>query len=238
MADLLQEKLQGVFAALGGNANTMPPAYCQDKLGWWLDAIITQLGSGGGGGIGIEVDPVYSADKPNIALKSDLAQITAVIPTQASSSNQLADKDVVNSSIQNIAARYVTATAAGDTQFVSLAALNSGPWFYQGQPYTPTAHDYSIFINIDNSVWRAGFDGAQWAAQYKVNDSPFTAAQLAAINSNITADLTAKLTGLPDITGLTALLAGKLDTTAQATDSAKLGGQLPSYYATAVALTT
>ena len=36
-----------------------------------------------------------------------------------------------------------------------------------------------------------------WKAEYKINDAPLTAAQIAALNSNITAALTSKLQGLP-----------------------------------------
>jgi hypothetical protein len=125
-------------------------------------------------------------------------EIKALIPTQASPENQLADKNFVNSSIQNMAARYVTANEYGNTQFNSLAALNTGPWFYRGIEYQPTVHDYAIFINTDNSVWRAGFDGVQWNAQYRINDTPFTAAQLAALNSGINNSLVQKLIGFPD----------------------------------------
>jgi len=240
----LQDHIDNIYRSFGLDPKdfTVPRGgeqYALDHHLANITALLASLVSGGGGsGGGIETDPIFTAAKPNLALKSDLMPITAVIPSQASAANQLTDKNFVNSSIQNMAAQYVTPTAAGDSQFASLAALNAGPWYHAGLSYTPTKNDYAIFINTDNSVWRAGFDGTQWNAQYKINDSPFTAAQFAAINSNITANLTAKLTGLPDITGLNALLAGKLDATAQAADSAKLGGQLPSYYATASAAAT
>lgn len=120
--------------------------------------------------------------------------INALIPSQAAPTNQLADKDFVNSSIANMAARYITQTAAGDTQWPSLASLQAGPWFYQGSTITPSNNDYAIYLNTSNEVWRAHYDGAQWVAQYRVNESPFTAAQLAAINSGITAALVAQIT--------------------------------------------
>ena len=51
---------------------------------------------------------------------------------------------------------------------------------------------------------------------------------------NTIAELAAALENNPDvITELTTLVGQKLDANAQATDSAKLGGQLPGYYATA-----
>jgi hypothetical protein len=123
--------------------------------------------------------------------------IKGVMPTQATHENQLATQDFVNSSISNMAARHVTQTAAGDTQWTSLSDLRTGPWYHRGQPYTPTINDYAIFTNTDGSTWRASFDGVQWNAEWKVNDTPFTAAQLAALNSNITQGLTDKLVALP-----------------------------------------
>jgi len=115
--------------------------------------------------------------------------IITKIPNQASMINQLADKDFVNSSIANMATNYVTPNAAGDQQWASLTALNAGPWFYRGTSYTPTKNDYAIFLESDNSVWRSTHDGLKWNKSYKVNDRPFTAAELAALASGITAAL-------------------------------------------------
>ena len=119
--------------------------------------------------------------------------IISKIPNHASANNQLADKNFVNSSISNMAANYVTPDAAGEQQWTNLETLRAGPWFHGGTPYSPTQNDYAIFINDDNSVWRATFDGNLWSPTYKVNDTPFTAAQLAALNSQITASLVLKI---------------------------------------------
>jgi hypothetical protein len=115
--------------------------------------------------------------------------INALIPNQANPDNQLADKDFTNSSISNLAANHVTPDAAGEEQWSSLDALRAGAWYHGGASYTPTKNDYAIFINTDNSVWRASFNGDLWSPAYKVNDTPFTAAQLAALNSGITENL-------------------------------------------------
>jgi hypothetical protein len=130
------------------------------------------------------------------AREEAIDDINSKIPNQATEENQLADKAFVNSSIQNMAARYITETADGDTQWASLDELNDtdNTHYYQGEATTPTNNDYAIFINTDNSVWRAAFDGVQWNEQYKVNDTPFTAAQLAVLASGITAALVAKIT--------------------------------------------
>jgi uncharacterized protein (TIGR02145 family) len=140
-------------------------------------------------------------------LDDKIGAVEAVIPAQAAATNQLADKEFVNSSVQNMAARYVTPTATGDTQWTSLATLNAGPWYYKGASYTPTEHDYAIYVNTDNTVWRAGYNGTQWVAQYKVNDTAFTSAQLAALNSGITAAQVAKIGTALQTDGSNAMLA-------------------------------
>ncbi|MCL2207795.1 MAG: hypothetical protein FWB90_06855 [Fibromonadales bacterium] len=129
-------------------------------------------------------------------VKSDIANIEAKIPNQANSDNQLADKDFVNSSISAMAANYVMQTAEGDTIWASLTALRAGPWYNRGESYTPTMNDYTVFSEADGSVWRATFDGVQWNKSFKVNDTPFTAAQIAVLNSGITSALVSKLGGI------------------------------------------
>lgn len=125
---------------------------------------------------------------------TSIDSIKKLIPNTATENNKLADKDFVNSSIANNVSNYVTATPSGDSQFASLAALQAGPWYLHGESYIPTKNDYAIYINTDNSVWRAVYDGQVWVAAYKVNDTPFTAAQIAALNSGVTASLLANMT--------------------------------------------
>lgn len=130
---------------------------------------------------------------------SDIFIINDKIPTQASSTNQLADKDFVNSSINNIAAFYITSNASGDA-FESYAQLSTATVFYSGgQSRTPTRNDYCIVRkdeNHNNATTRYIYQGSQWEFQYIVNDSPFTATQLSAINSGITSSLVTKLNGI------------------------------------------
>jgi hypothetical protein len=54
--DLLEEKIQNIIAALGGDYDLKPPPGYADKLGWYLELICQLIiagggGSGGGGGI-------------------------------------------------------------------------------------------------------------------------------------------------------------------------------------------
>lgn len=136
-------------------------------------------------------------NKPDLsvyALDSDVSDIQDLIPSTATDQNQLADKAFVNSSIANMAANYVTSDSQGDN-FATRAALISGPYYYKGASYTPTNNDYALVEsdeNHNNDTTRYMYDGVQWNFQYIVNNSPFSQAQLDAINSGITA---AKVTG-------------------------------------------
>lgn len=132
-------------------------------------------------------------NKPDLSVYAAASDVTAIegkIPSAASTSNQLADKAFVNSSISNMAANYVTSDAQGDN-FASHAALLAGPYYYKGQSYTLTNNDYALVETDEdhsNATTRYMYDGAQWAFQYVVNNAPFTQAQLDAINSTITAN--------------------------------------------------
>ena len=150
------------------------------------------------------------------ALITIIDSIKALIPTQANATNQLADKAFVNSSISNMAARFLSPDVDEVQQFQGLVALRSGLWFYNGASVQPSINDIAIFVvtqqDIDNGmiaipgeVWRATYNPI-WTPQYKVNDTPFTAAQIAALNSGITALMVAKLGELPTNAELAALL--------------------------------
>jgi len=146
--------------------------------------------------IAAEIDARQMGDE---ALQTLINLIMGLIPNQASVSNLLADKIFVNSTVSNLAAWFLTPDSDGEHQWASLEALRTGPWFSGGTPKQPTQNDYAIFINQDqalgplNSVFRALFSNELWSPQYMVNDTPFTAAQLAALNSNITAALVNKI---------------------------------------------
>jgi hypothetical protein len=58
-------------------------------------------------------------------------------------------------------------------------------------------------------VDRYKYNGAAWGFEYSLNNSGFTSAQWAALNSGITSGLVAKLSDLPTNSELTTLLAGK-----------------------------
>lgn len=126
-------------------------------------------------------------------LQIDVDAIEQKIPNQASAQNKLADKDFVNSSINSAAAYFRGA-------FQTRAALFAVPW----QTADPNAENYVsnndyAYVADDEThndeAWRyiyvlqpGGTDNG-WQPQFRVNESPLTAAQLAALNSGATAAL-------------------------------------------------
>lgn len=113
----------------------------------------------------------------------DINSIQGKIPSQASSSNQLADKAFVNSTVATNTANFIGT-------FNSLAELEA----YTG---TLTNNDYAFVVTTDqagNTLYdRYKYNGASWLFEYELNNSSFTAAQWAAIQSGITATLVAQI---------------------------------------------
>lgn len=108
-----------------------------------------------------------------------VSRIQELIPTTASSDNQLADKAFVNSSVNSVAATF-------RGNFATKAALDT--WQTEN-PGVAKQNDYAIVQQDethDGEQWRYLFQDGAWVAQYKVNDAPFTEEQNAAINSTIT----------------------------------------------------
>ena len=132
------------------------------------------------------------------SINQALATIEAVIPSQASSSNKLTDKAYVDGAIATNTANFVGT-------FNSLAELQA--------VQNPTKNDYGFVIEQDaqgNEYYdRYKYTGSQWLFEYKVESTPFTAEQWAAIQSGITAALVSKLSALPTNEQLNATLAGK-----------------------------
>lgn len=139
------------------------------------------------------------AENAEGSLQDAIEIIEAVIPAAASSSNQLADKDFVNSSIN-------TNTATFRGTYNSLAEL---------QQVTATNNDYAFVIETDavgNEYYdRYKYNGSQWLFEYKVESTPFTSAQWAAIQSGITSALVTKLGALPTAQQLSDALDEKQD---------------------------
>lgn len=119
-----------------------------------------------------------------------LADVVKIIPMQASEENQLADKDFVNSTVGTNTANYIS----DDGQpFASLEDLEA----YTG---AVTNNDYAFVTGTDENGnvyfdrYKATRDGmtVSWAKEYRLNNSSFTAAQWAAIQSGVTAEKVAQ----------------------------------------------
>ena len=138
-------------------------------------------------------------------IKGSIKDISEVIPNQATSSNQLADKAFVNSSINNYAAFYLTKNANGDA-FGTYAELTSATKFWNaGVEKTPTKNDYLVVLEDETKTTALGVDPTtrytyqgewptgQFEFQYIVNNTALTQAQVDAINSGITKSIVDKL---------------------------------------------
>lgn len=122
----------------------------------------------------IDVQPNQSAEIAS--LTNRVVSIENKIPAQASSSNQLADKNFVNSSI-------ATNTATFRGTYNSVAELEA----YSGEKDN---NDYAFVTGVDslgNTYYdRYKYNGSSWVYEYRLNNSSFTASQWASINSGAT----------------------------------------------------
>lgn len=126
----------------------------------------------------------FIKNKPDLtiyATRAAVEDIEALIPIQAAPTNQLADKNFVNSSI-------ATSTAEFKGTYSTLAELET---------VSANVNDYGYVVTTDsagNTVYdRYKYNGENWIFEYSLNNSSFTAAEWAAIQSGITAALVQKL---------------------------------------------
>lgn len=129
-------------------------------------------------------------------LSGEIENIQEVIPSQASSSNQLADKSFVNSTVQTSTANF-----RGNWANWASVPMNADeyPEDYLGET-TPSTNDYMVVQDATGygvtyvGTWRFKYSGLWstdgrngWHPEYQVNETPLTSAQLQALNSGITA---------------------------------------------------
>ena len=160
------------------------------------------------------------AENVEAALREDITDIDNKIPSAASSSNQLADKAFVNSSVATATATFRgTYNLVTDLQLTTDATHAAIAAMLAQTISTADANDY-CFVQVPVSdaqptvievVARYKFGGNGWEFEYDLNNSGFTADQWSAINSHITSGLVTKLDNLPDNAALTTLLNGKQD---------------------------
>lgn len=108
-------------------------------------------------------------------LQTGIDNVNSLIPSVASTTNQLADKEFVNSSIASS-----TATFRG-----TFETINDLP------TSNVKKNDYAFVIAVSNGnpeYQRYKYNGEAWAFEYTLNNSSFTSKQWAAITSGITTD--------------------------------------------------
>lgn len=139
-------------------------------------------------------------------LNGKMTAVEGKIPSEATPSNKLADRDFVNSTVNSLVAFYITKNAQGDP-FATYAELASASTVYSGgQVRVPTRNDYCLVAsdeNHQNSSCRYIYQGGQWEFQFVVNETAFTSDQIKAINSGITDILVAQIT--TNATAITAI---------------------------------
>lgn len=139
-----------------------------------------------------EIPDIAPLTQRVVSAEDDIAGVKGKIPAQASAVNKLADKAFVNSSVQTAAANF-------RGNWASKSAIPTDytlyPADYAGNK-KPTTNDYLVIQadeSQDGGTWRYKYTGDWdtdgingWNVEYEVNETPLTAAQLAALNSGVT----------------------------------------------------
>ena len=164
------------------------------------------------GNLTTEENRAKAAEKANA---DDIDTIESKIPAQASSSNQLADKQFVNSSIQTATAEFKgTFNEVSDLHLTVAATRLQIAAALPNVIQSADNNDYAyVMIPTSDatptqiaSVERYKYNGSAWLFEYALNNSGFNAAQWAAINSGITSGLVTKLGDLPTASALASSL--------------------------------
>lgn len=167
------------FITAGGKGESSSGGGSADYTQWGWDDIIQLTSDPGLGNLASAwaLKQEYDSRQSALSILSQgIDSIRLLIPSSASESNQLADKEFVNSSIASN-----TATFRGT---------------FEGVSYLPSGaklNDYAFVIATDASgnpeYNRYKYTASGWAFEYTLNNSSFTAEQWSAITSGITANL-------------------------------------------------
>lgn len=177
-------------------------------------------------------------------LANRVTTIESYIPSQTSASNQLADKAFVNSSIStntaNFLGTYNVVTDLGLTISATHAQVEAK---LDDLNLDPTNNDY-VFVSYPDSTdptqytkferYKYNADDDEWGFEYELNNSSFTSAQWAAINSGITdvkvSAYDAHLANMSNPHGVTASQVGlgNVDNTSDATKKTNFTGSIAS----------
>lgn len=146
--------------------------------------------------------------------KNEIASLKSALDTNTTEVNNIkenfATRDFVNSSINAMAAEYITNSEG--KAFRTNADLLSGPWYRKTVNVGKTGllnHDYAIVLNDETQTDEYGKSGptcrytfsknetnpeeSQWQFQYRINETPFTSDQLNAIDSGMTREKVSKI---------------------------------------------
>lgn len=163
---------------------------CEDPSWTGQDPIVAPVLPSGEGGGTTDFNQLQNLPKyggVEMSGSTDIPNIEGLIPTTASSENQLADKAFVNSSVATNTAYFVGT-------FNTMEELEA--------VQNPSNNDYGFVIATDsagNTVYnryKFNSDTNSWVFEYALNNSSFTAAQWAAIQSGITSQGVEKLEAL------------------------------------------
>lgn len=137
------------------------------------------------------LDTLSKKEKADVqTLSGEITAINDKIPSQASSENQLADKDFVNSSIS-------TATAVFRGTVQSLGALKTLTGDLNDYAYVETIDETTgLILKYDRYKYSevVSEETGNWAFEYTLNNSSFTSDQWKAITSGITSELVTQIT--------------------------------------------
>lgn len=162
----------------------------------------TLIGNGNNEPLG--VNPNIIPDVSNFTTRDELhvlaqevSEVKSVIPATANPENQLADQGFVNSSIQTSTAHF---RGNWDTWEDVPSEAELYPADAHGN-HAPTLNDYLVVVDdAQGGTWRYKYTGVWaeqgkdgWRAEYQINETPLTAAQLAALNSGVTAQAVADI---------------------------------------------
>lgn len=185
---IIQNKIANLGTMASETASDYRKASAQDTIDNGIKNTIGSLSSLTTDAKNDIVSAINEIDSHADTNASDISDIKDLIPNDASSSNQLADKNFVNSSISTNTANFIGT-------FNSVAELEA----YSG---TLTNNDYAFVIVIDESgntaydryKYTDATTPASWVFEYELNNSSFTADQWASINSLATSSKIAQIT--------------------------------------------
>jgi chromosome segregation ATPase len=132
------------------------------------------------------LDTLTKKEKADVlSLSNEITSINDKIPTEATSTNQLADKDFVNSSIATATATFRGTVSSKEELKKLTGDLNDYAYIEVKDETTGLTLRYDRYKYTTTVSTETG----NWAFEYSLNNSSFTAEQWAAINSTITKDL-------------------------------------------------